>query len=84
MKVEDYDANFSSGMPFILGLLEREYKKDMTVKQGVELALEAIKSSTQRDVGSGSGIDIITITSAGIKHEIKQKIEASYTEEKIK
>jgi 20S proteasome alpha/beta subunit len=32
MLVEDYDANFSSGMPFILGLLERQYKKDITVK----------------------------------------------------
>ena len=27
MKVEDFDANFSSGMPYILGLLEKSYKK---------------------------------------------------------
>ena len=82
MKVDDYDANFSSGMPFILGLLERQWKKDLTVKQAVELAIEAIKSSTQRDVGSGSGIDVFTITKEGIIHEVKQKIEASYKEEK--
>ncbi len=78
-KVEDYDANFSSGMPFILGLLERQYKKDMTIKDGVNLAIEAIKSSTQRDTASGSGIDVFTITKDGIQHVIKQKIEASYT-----
>ena len=77
-KVEDYDANFSSGMPFILGLLERQYKKDMTIKQGVDLAIESIKSSTQRDTGSGFGIDVFTITSDGIKHAIKQKIESQY------
>ncbi len=81
MKIEDYDANFGSGMPFILGLLERQYKKDLTVKQGVQLAIECIKSSTQRDTASGFGIDVFTITKEGIKQEIKQKIESEYKEE---
>ena len=31
VKVEDYDANFGSGMPYVLGLLERQYKKDLTI-----------------------------------------------------
>ena len=82
LKVEDYDANFGSGMPYVLGLLERQFKKDMTVKQGVELAIEALKASTQRDVGSGYGIDVFIITKEGIKHEKKQKIEAEFREEK--
>ncbi len=77
-KVEDYDANFSSGMPYILGLLERQYKKDMTIKEGVELAQEALKSSTQRDVGSGYGIDIYSITKEGIKREVEQEIVSEY------
>jgi len=81
-EVKDYDANFGSGMPYMLGLLERQYKKDMTVKEGVQLAIECIKSSTQRDVGSGFGIDVFTITKEGIKHAVKQKIEAEYKEEK--
>ena len=81
-KVEDYDANFSSGMPFILGLLERSWKKDMSVKDALNLAVEAIKSSTQRDSGSGNGIDVFTITKDGINHMVKQKIEAEYREEK--
>lgn len=77
-KVNEYDANFSSGMPYILGLLERQWKSDLTVKEGVELALEALKSSTQRDVGSGNGIDIMTITKEGVKHVISQKITPQY------
>jgi proteasome beta subunit len=77
-RVEDYDANFSSGMPFILGLLERQWKKDITVKQGVELALEAIKSSTQRDVGSGNGVDIFAITKTGIVQAVEQTIEPNF------
>ena len=81
-KVEDYDANFSSGMPFILGLLERQYKPDISVKQGVDLAIEAIKSSTQRDTGSGAGIDAFTITKEGITHVINQKIVPEFKDSK--
>ena len=77
-RVEDYDANFGSGMPYVLGLLERQYKPEMTTEQGVELAIEALKSSTQRDVGSGYGIDVYTITKEGIKKVVEQKIEAEY------
>ncbi len=80
-EVEDYDANFGSGMPFVLGLLERQYKPGISVKEGVELAIEAIKSSTQRDVGSGHGIDVFTITKDGIKKVVEQEILPRYVEE---
>jgi len=78
MLVKDYDANFGSGMPYVLGLLERQYKKDMTIKEAAELAKEALKSSTQRDVGSGYGIDIFVITKEGIKKVIEQTIKSEY------
>jgi len=77
-KVKEYDANFSSGMPFILGLLERQYKKDITVKEAIELTKECLKSSTQRDVGSGNGIDVFTITKDGIKHVVSEEIIPQY------
>jgi len=78
IQVKDYDANFSSGMPYIMGLLERTYKKDITVKEGIELAKECLKSSTQRDSGSGNGIDVFTITKEGIKHAVSEEIVAMY------
>ncbi len=77
-KVEEFDANFGSGMPFVLGLLERQYKKDLPVKEGVELAIEALKSSTQRDVGSGNGIDVFSITKEGVEHVIEQEIAPDF------
>lgn len=80
-KVEDYDANFSSGMTFVLGFLERNYKENMEIKEGVDLAMEALKSSTQRDVGSGYGIDVFAITEDGIDHKVKQEIKPEYSEE---
>ena len=78
IKIDDYDANFGSGMQYVLGLLERQYKKDMTVQEGVELAKEALKSSTQRDVGSGYGIDIFVITKKGIQKAVEQEITSEY------
>jgi len=77
-QVKEYDSNFSSGMPYILGLLERQYKKDLSVKDAVELAKEALKASTQRDVGSGNGIDVFAITKDGIKHVISEGIIPEY------
>jgi len=84
VQVEDYDANFGSGMPYVLGLLERQYKKDLSVKEAIELAIEALKSSTQRDAGSGNGIDVFSITKKGIVHEIAQEIAAEYKNSKEK
>jgi len=80
MKVDDFDANFSSGMPYILGLLERQYKPGLSVEEGVELAIEAIKASSERDTASGHGIDVFKITKDGIEHISKQRVEKVYTE----
>lgn len=77
-KITNYDANFGSGMPYVLGFLERQYKKDITVAEAVELAKESIKSSTQRDVGSGFGIDVFTLTKEGIKKVVDQEILPEY------
>lgn len=81
IKIEDFDANFGSGMPYVYGLLERQYKKGITTKEGIELAIEAVKSSTQRDTGSGYGIDVFTITKDGIKKVVEQEIVSEYKDQ---
>lgn len=78
-KVKEYDAS-GSGMQYIWGLLERQYKKDLSVEEGIGLAIESIKSSSERDTASGCGIDVFTITKDGIKQVSKQKSEAVYKE----
>jgi proteasome beta subunit len=80
-EVEDYDANFSSGMPYILGLLERQYKPNMSIADGVKLAIESIKSSSERDTASGNGVDVFTITKDGIKQVSALRSEPNYTEQ---
>lgn len=73
-EIKDYTASVGSGMPYVLGLLERQYKENLTLKEGIELAKESLKSSTQRDAASGDGIDIFTITKEGIDKVVSQKI----------
>ena len=80
-KINKFDANFSSGMPYILGMLEKNYKEGLTIKEGIELAADAIKSASERDTASGYGVDVMTITKEGIKHASKQKGEWTYTDE---
>ncbi|TFG25545.1 MAG: proteasome subunit beta [Promethearchaeota archaeon] len=71
---DDY-GTAGTGMLLSIGILEAEYKKDMSVQDGVKLVEKAIKSAIKRDAMSGNGIDILTITKDGAKEkhiEIKE------------
>lgn len=54
-----------SGSPTAYGVLEDVYEEGMTVDDGVETAVRAIKAASERDVASGDGISIVKITGAG-------------------
>jgi len=41
---------------------------------------DPLKSSSERDAASGSGIDVFSITKEGIEHVKKQRLEAVYKE----
>lgn len=52
-----------------MGLLEAEYKDDLTPEEAKNLVTKAIKTAVARDIGSGDGVDLLTITKDGIKEE---------------
>ncbi len=58
-----------SGSYIAFGTLERSYKDGLTVSDGRDIAIRAIKAAAKRDVGSGEGIDIMTITENGMNIE---------------
>lgn len=58
---DDYTAQ-GSGMPYAYGLLESEYRDDMSMDEAVQAAAQAIKSASERDTASGNGIHITKIT----------------------
>ena len=67
--IDDRFASVGSGSEIATGVLEAEYKEGMTVDQGKELVKKAAKAALARDIGSGNGLDIMTITKSGIKEE---------------
>ncbi len=77
-KVSDFSGSIGSGLMYVLGYLERMWKPEVTVKEGVELAKEAIKASMERDFGTGNGMNVFTITKDGIKEVVRDKTELTY------
>lgn len=78
VEIDDYNTS-GSGSVMVYGVLETLYKKDMSIDEGIKLAAKSINAAVQRDIASGNGIDIVTITKEGIKkvlsREISVKIE---------
>lgn len=58
-----------SGTEIAIGVLEEEYKEDMSIEKAKDLVLRAIKSAISRDVMSGDGIDLMILTKQGISEE---------------
>ena len=65
---DDYAA-VGTGAEMALGVLDAEYKKDMTRTAAKNLAVKSIMSSIQRDSASGDGIDLLVISKKGIEEE---------------
>ncbi len=63
-----------SGSVMAYGVLDTLYKKDINVKQGVELAVKCVNAAIQRDAASGEGIDVVTITKDGVKTVLEKEL----------
>ena len=51
-----------SGSPYMYGVLEDQFKTDMSKDQALLLAAKALLASAQRDAASGNGMDLAFIT----------------------
>jgi proteasome beta subunit len=71
---EEFGAT-GTGMLLSMGILEADYKPDMSIEDGVKLVEKAIRNSIKRDAMSGNGIDLLVITKDGAEErriEIKE------------
>ena len=68
-------AATGSGSPIAYGVLEDRYSKDISVEEGIALAIQALHSAMKRDSASGEEMEVMVIT--------KEKYE-EIGEEKIK
>ncbi len=69
----DEYAAVGTGAEMALGVLDPQFKQNMTEDEAVDLAKKAVRSATLRDSASGDGLDIMVITKDGIK-ESSEKI----------
>lgn len=72
--IEDYISS-GSGSVMAFGVLETLYAKNLTVAEGIELAVKALNAAMQRDIATGNGAMIVTVTKAGVEKVFDQDIE---------
>ena len=64
-----------SGSPYVFGVLEDNYRDDLTVDEGIDIAVRAITAAMNRDSASGGMIDIAVITKDGFEEVSEAKIK---------
>jgi len=61
----DKYAAVGTGAEMALGVLDPQYKENMTKDEAIDLAKRAVRSAILRDSASGDGLDVLVITNAG-------------------
>ncbi len=74
--IKDTFISTGSGSTFAYGVLEDRFHEDITVEEGMELALRAIKAATERDTFSGNGFLVAKVTEDGYKMLEKEEVES--------
>lgn len=69
-----------SGSPVAMGVLEVNYKKSMSVKDGIKLAAKAIATAMKRDSATGDNIMVVTITERGYTEYTGKEVEKAIAE----
>jgi len=61
----DEYAAVGTGAEMALGVLDPQYKANMTKDEAIDLAKRAVRSAALRDSASGDGLDVLVITNKG-------------------
>jgi len=75
-KIKDFDSS-GSGSVFAYGVLETQYKPEITVAEAIKLAVKCVNTALQRDSASGNGIDVVVVTEKEIKRVMQKELEYS-------
>jgi proteasome beta subunit len=67
--MQDKYAVVGSGTEIAIGVIEEEYKDNMSLDEAKELVARAVRAALARDSGSGDGVDLLIITKAGTKED---------------
>ncbi len=64
---EETCVSTGSGSPVAYGVLEDGYSSQLTVDEGISLAIRAVTSAMKRDAGSGDSYDVAVVTKDGYR-----------------
>lgn len=78
--IEQKYVSVGSGEMFAFGYLENNYKENKTVKENTKLAVKAVATAMKRDLFTGDGIMLVSITKSGYKEYSKEEIDALLAE----
>ena len=59
------------------GVLETLYEEGISVDEGVKLAVKAINAAVQRDIASGNGVNVVSVTQDGAKKVLSKNNDMS-------
>lgn len=65
--VEDIYVSTGSGSPFVYGVLETQYDKNLKVEDAIDLSIRAVSAAKQRDSASGGMVDVAVVDKNGYR-----------------
>jgi len=68
-------AATGSGSPIAYGVLEDRYSKDISMEEGIALAIQALHFAMKRDSASGEEIEVMTLTKSKQEELSEEKIK---------
>ena len=71
--VDDY-ATSGSGSSFVYGVLESNYKADLTEQAGIDLAIKSVDTAMQRDIASGNGLNVYVVDKNGARKVATKRV----------
>ena len=73
--IEDNYISTGSGSIVAYGVLEERFKDDLSVEEGLELAIRAIRAASERDTYSGNGFLVAKVDKDGFEMLDNEKVK---------
>jgi len=80
-EVKDYAVS-GAGLMQVHPILDSEYKKEISLQDGIKLAVKSINAAMKREPSVGAGLDIYTIKDGEIKEVLAQEAVLELRDEK--
>jgi proteasome beta subunit len=73
---EEKCVSTGSGSPVAYGVLESEFKENMSEKEALPVVVRAVGSAMKRDAASGDSFDVAVITREGYRELLEDEKKA--------